>query len=953
MKPEEFIAKWSKVQQKEISASQSHFNDVCLLVGHKLPLDADPKGKSFTFEQPTEKATGDRGRADVWYDHRFIWEYKGHHINLDKAYQQLLLYRESLGNPPLLITSDMEIIIIHTNFTDTSKKEYEIGYDEILDGSGVKLLKRAFYEPNSFEPSRTQQQVTQATADAFVKVTETLQNWDKEVSSEKLAHFIIRLLFCLFAEDMKLLPDNVFTTLVSTNVGDLEYFVPGLTNLFNTMREGGLYGTHKIPYFDGGLFNDNFIPTLPTNLQDVLRDAGKLDWSGIDPSIFGTLFERVIDESKRAQLGAHYTSKEDIMLIVEPVLMQPLRDEWQEIKQEARKHVDDEKFKAAHAVLLEFSEKLAGTRVLDPACGSGNFLYVALRQLLDLQKEIIQFAGRNGLDDIPLSVSPTQLYGIEINPYAHELAQTTVWIGYIQWRNENGFPEFEEPILQPLHNIERKDAILEIKDRGGITEPNWPEADIIIGNPPFLGEKKMRAELGDAYVDALLKLYSERLPACDLVCYWFEKAREQVENTPGSRAGLLATQAIRGGANRKALERIKETGDIFMAWSDRAWVLEGAAVRVSMIGFDRGKEETKNLNGSQVPFINSDLSTLVDLTIANSLSENSNIAFMGDTKVGPFEIDFSLATKMLSSKGNPNDRPNSDVIHPWVNGLDITRRPRNLWIIDFGIGMTEQDASLYKMPYAYVHEQVKPYRARARSGDRTGVSWWIHQRPRPAMRLALKNLNRYIATPAVSKHRVFAWLDSAILPDHALLAFAREDDYFFGVLHSRIHEIWSLRKGTSLEGRPRYTPTTSFESFPLPWPPSIEPNEDEDERVKNIAEAARQLVNFRQPWLFPSEEELVVTVGKKMLKKRTLTNLYNSLEYYRDNVKGKRRNQTEWNNAVKKLISLEDIETLDHIHVSLDNAVLDAYGWLHNLSDEQILERLLALNLERAAGEQE
>ncbi|MBW8009676.1 MAG: class I SAM-dependent DNA methyltransferase [Chloroflexi bacterium] len=951
MNPKEFVEKWSKIRQKEIATAQSHFNDVCRLVGHKTPLEADPKGEFFTFEEPTEKSTGDKGRADVWYNHRFIWEYKGFHKNLDKAYQQLLLYRESLGNPPLLITSDTQRFIFHTNFTDTINENHEIGFDEILDGSGVKLLKRVFNDPDSFEPARTQQQVTQATAYAFVKVAETMRKWDKETDSERLAHFIIRLLFSLFAEDMKLLPDNVFTTLASTKVGDLDYFVPGLKNLFSAMQKGGLYGVHAIPHFNGGLFDDNFIPNLPTNIQDVLRAAGKLDWSGIDPTIFGTLFERVIDESKRAQLGAHYTSKEDILLIVEPVLMQPLREEWQEVKLEASGLIDIEKPGVAYTQLKEFAYKIAGTRVLDPACGSGNFLYIALRQMLDLQKEVIQFAGRKGLDDIPLSVSPAQLYGIEINPYAHELAQTTVWIGYIQWRNENGFPDFEEPILQPLNNIEQKDAILEINETGKSTEPMWPEADVIIGNPPFLGEKKMRTELGDDYINALLKLYAERLPACDLVCYWFEKARGQLEITPNIRIGLLATQAIRGGANRKVIEKIKDTGNIFWAWADREWILDGAMVHVSMVGFDNGTENRHILDNQTVPNINPDLTSSTNISIAKRLSENKDLSFMGVTPAGPFDIPADIARKLLSTSNDSKDRLNSDVIKPYYNGTDITRRVRDIWIIDFGVQMKQAEATLYSGPFEYLKANVKPYREKSRVPNTT--PWWHFTRPRPALRKAIRGFERYIGTSMVSKHHVFTWVNANIIPANLLIVIARDDDYFLGTVHSKIHELWSLGQGTQLresKSGKRYTPTTTFETFPFPWPPGQEPGEDQDERVKNIADVARQLVNFRQPWLFPSEE---ILSGPKMLKTRTLTNLYNSLVYYREHIKGKHRNQTEWNNAVKKLISLEAIETLDHIHTSLDNAVLDAYGWPHNLSDEKILERLLALNLKRASGEQE
>ena len=375
-------------------------------------------------------------------------------------------------------------------------------------------------------------------------------------------------------------------------------------------------------------------------------------------------------------MGAHYTSKDDIMLIVEPVLMKPLRDRWYQVKREATRLIKDDQPAKAYTLLNDFAAEIATVRVLDPACGSGNFLYIALRQLLDLQKEVIVFAGRQGLDEIPLTAGPEQLYGIEINHYAHELAQITVWIGYLQWRFENGFAEVSEPVLRPLTNIERKDAVLAYDEGGQPVEPEWPEADVIISNPPFLGDRKMRGELGHEYVEKLRKLYKGRLPGMnDLVCYWFEKARALIAGGGTKRAGLLATNSIRGGLNRTVLERIKDTGDIFMAWSDRPWILDGAAVRVSMIGFDDGSEQTRTLDGESVVKITPDLKSDVDLTKAVNLSENESIAFYGTVKAGPFDIDAATARAMINSE-NSSEHSNREVVKPWMNASDITRRPR-------------------------------------------------------------------------------------------------------------------------------------------------------------------------------------------------------------------------------------------------------------------------------------
>ena len=361
------------------------------------------------------------------------------------------------------------------------------------------------------------------------------------------------------------------------------------------------------------------------------------------------------------------------------------------------------------------------------------------------------------------------------------------------------------------------------------------------------------------------------------------------------------------------LEQIKQSGDIFWAQSDREWVLEGANVRVSMIGFDDGTEKTRILDGLHVPRINADLTAALDGTSAKILKENSGICFMGDTKGGAFDIPDTLAHEMLAAPLNPNGRSNSDVVRQWANGLDVTRRPRNMWIIDFGSHMKEAEASLYEAPYEHIRKAVKPTREENRRESYSKL-WWIHAEPRPAMRKALLGLKRFIATVAVAKHRLFVWMPSTVLPDHALFVFAREGDYFFGVLHSKAHEHWALWLGTALEDRPRYTSTTTFETFPLPWPPGSEPKGDP--RLEKIETAARRLITKRDAWLNPPD------ATEAELQKRTLTNLYNE--------------RPTW---------------LQDAHRELDEAVLAAYGWPKDITDEEILTRLLQLNKERSQQE--
>jgi type II restriction/modification system DNA methylase subunit YeeA len=391
-------------------------------------------------------------------------------------------------------------------------------------------------------------------------------------------------------------------------------------------------------------------------------------------------------------------------------------------------------------MLLDWVAALANVRVLDPACGSGNFLYIALRRMLDLWQDARIFAAQHGLPTfLDKQVHPSQLYGLETNIYAHELASVVVWIGYLQWLNQNGIGWPVEPILRKLDNIQNHDAILTHDAEGNAIEPAWPEVDFIIGNPPFLGDKKMRGELGDLYVDELRQLYAGRVPGgADLVTFWHERARAQIEGGKAKRAGLLATNSIRMVGNRPVLERILASGGIFMAWSDRPWILDGAAVRVSMVGFDDGSQKERMLDGLPVAAIHADLTASANVASALPLPENAGLCFLGIMKGGPFDLTEEQARAMLAAPLNPNGRPNSDVVKRRLIGRDVVRRNQDGWLIDFG-EMTEGEAALYEQPFEFVRQEVKPLRDENR--DRLmNQNWWLHGRSRPALRRALKGL---------------------------------------------------------------------------------------------------------------------------------------------------------------------------------------------------------------------
>jgi type II restriction/modification system DNA methylase subunit YeeA len=920
MTPQEFIRKWTASALKERSGSQEHFIDLCRMLGQTTPAEADPDGTFYTFEKGASKYGGGDGFADVWKKGHFAWEYKGKHKDLGAAYEQLLRYRESLDNPPLLVVSDMQRFEIHTNFTGTAKVKHTFDLADLGKPEVRRILEAVFTDPDRLKPGTRVEEVTEQAAGEFASLAESLRSRGSD--PKMVAHFLNRVLFCLFAEDVGLLPAKLFQRLIEAGAKDPAELTTMLHELFHAMTHGGRFGLDRIEHFNGGLFTDTDVLLLTATEIGILRRATALNWSQIEPAIFGTLFERGLDPSKRSQLGAHYTDRGSILRVVEPVLMAPLHRQWGATKDyvetllakatAAKSGAIETRYrKEARRAIAEFRKKhLDKTRVLDPACGSGNFLYVALERLHELEKEVLLLLAEvdEGQFSLDIRVGPHMVKGIEINPFAQELAQVTVWIGHLQWHLRNGFSFEKDPVLKPIETIECRDAILDLTELRRPREAAWPEADVVIGNPPFLGGKKMRSVLGDEYVEALFTVYDEKVPReADLVTYWFEKARAAIEAGRLKRAGLLATNSIRGGASRKVLDRIRESGQIFMAWSDEEWVVEGAAVRISLIGFDAGEETDRRLDGSSVPAIHPDLTGggasvgAVDLTRARRLKENLGIAFMGDTKGGPFDIPGDLARRWLKLPPNPNGRPNSGVLRPWANGLDVTRRPRDMWIIDFGVDMPEEEAALYEAPFQYALKTVRPERVTSRT---TRPEWWLHERPRPDMRVALAPLRRYLATVRVAKHRLFAWLSQETLPDSSLFAFVRDDDFFFGVLHCRFHETWALRLGTSLEDRPRYTATTTFETFPFPHAT--------DEQRKALAKAAAELDRLRTAWLNPPG------ATDADLKKRTLTNLYNE--------------RPAW---------------LANAHAALDAAVAAAYGWPANITDDEMLARLLALNLER------
>jgi len=883
-----FIAKWSKAKLSERAASQEHFIDLCRLLGVQTPAEVDPVGDTFTFEKGVKVAgpassgsKGAHGWADVWYKGRFAWEYKrkDKYRNLEEAYRQLQQYREDLDNPPLMIVSDIANYEIHTNFTGYKPEVHSFTLEELSDPGKLSMLKRVFTDPKSFKPSITVAAITEKVASKIGTIAQALR--DRGHEPHDAAHFLMKVMFCLFAEDVELLPKGLFQQVLTKSKDDPARLQKQMDALFEAMRTGGDFGVDEISYFNGGLFDDAKSIELTTDEIEILIDAAVQDWSVIEPSILGTLFERSLDPSKRSQIGAHYTSREDIMLVIEPVIVRPLRKQWEETKEQIETQLQRRrksttkatkaKADAEIANLLDgFQEKLSSVRVLDPACGSGNFLYVAIQQLLFLEKEVVLYASREelGFGGLLPRVRPTQLLGIEINPYASELAQVAIWIGYLQWMRDNGFNAPKDPILEPIDTIENRDAILAWADEDGkkipvwregakcLGQAKWPEADFIVGNPPFLGDKRMRGDLGDQYVNLLRKVYSGLVPGgADLVMYWFSMLKNQFQSRVHVRGGLLSTNSIRFGANREVLSGVTEIQPISDAWSDREWTLDGAAVRVSIICFAPQSSKLM-LNGNETPTISSSLSSSIDTSTSESLKENESRAFVGSQKSGPFDIDWMQAREWLSDAGNPHGKPNIDILRPWANGQSITKRQKGLWIIDYGVSCSENEASQYSAPFEYLRVHMLEKRALSRKGNYP-KNWWLHGRARPAFRSALGSMQAYIATIRVAKHRLFVFVDAKILPDSRLVAITSNLDYSLGTLHSAVHECWSINTASwhGVGNDPTYNAESCFETFSFPWSPGDEPGEGDPQRplYDAIGDAAATLNEQRERWLNPPE----------------------------------------------------------------------------------------------------
>lgn len=1005
-----FITRWSESGDAERANKDSFLNELCDLLGveRPRPKTGDPARDLYIFEKDVARTRAGGtsiGRIDLYKHGCFLLEAKqgaatgprrrdspAWNQMMSAAHGQALGYATHLNTPPpfLLVCDIGYCLDVYASFDGTGYyRAFPDGHRKRIFlrdlAAHADLLRAIWTDPQSLDPSKRATAVTRDVAEQIAALARALEAAGQD--PERVATFLMRCLFTMFAEDVGLLPDKPFShALENWWLPNPTSFPSGVGSLWRAMDRGTDFVTGKLLRFNGGLFSTHDAPVLTKEQLILLLMAAKSDWSQVDPSIFGTLLERALNPKERHRLGAHYTPRAYVERLVKPTIEEPLRTDWDLVRAEVQQLVELGKIEEAQKRVLAFHHTLCATKVLDPACGTGNFLYVTLDLFKRLESEVLALLSELGYRQIGLEmeryrVTPEQFLGIEVKPWAKEIAELVLWIGYLQWqvRQPGGALTVPQPVLRDYGNIECRDAVLAydreelLRDEKGkpVTRwdgetmrispvtgeeipdetarvpvyryvnpkrAKWPEADFIIGNPPYIGNKRMRLVLGDGYVEALRRAHDEVPETADYVMYWWDQAARLVSSKKARRLGLITTNSITQTFNRKVVEKHLRAGNdfsIIFAISDHPWVdsVDGAAVRVAMtVGVAETcpgilasvhAEKTDEEGWIDVSLhehrgqIQGDLSVGPGVMAAagSPLKSNRGLAFMGVTPLGD---GFRLGASEIKSLNLGNE---TGALRPFVTGRDLTQVSKGEFIIDF-FGMSEEDArARFPRLWQRVFQQVRLIRAQNQR-ESYRRRWWVFAEPRPALRSSLAALRRYIATVQVSKHRFFTFLPPEPLPDHGVFAIALQDALFLALLSSRVHCIWALRVSGTLEDRPYWNNSVSFDPFPFPVC-----SEAQKQRIRALGEAL-DAHRKRQQAQHPS---------------LTITGMYNVLEKLRS---GEPLTDKERVIHEQGLISV-----LKQIHDDLDAAVFDAYGWPPTLTDEEILERLVALNHERAEEE--
>lgn len=878
--------------------------------------------------------------------------------------------------PPFILICDVgHVIEIYADFTGKGRN-----YTQFPDRQGFRIfledlrkpeirerLKLIWTNPHELDPNRKAAKATREIAKRLAEVSKLLEkrNFDPEVVST----FLMRCLFTMFAEDVKLLPESSFTNLLKQCIDKPESFPQMVGQLWEAMNTGSFaYAiSEKVRKFNGEFFKSTM--ALPLNKEEIgeLYQAAKADWRSVEPAIFGTLLEQALDSKERKKLGAHYTPRAYVERLVVPTIIEPLREDWRNVLTTAERLKAENSTKEAIETIRDFHRTLRNTRVLDPACGTGNFLYVAMEMMKRLEGEVLEalvdLGGQEALALEREMIDPHQFLGVEVNPRGASIAELVLWLGYLQWHYRNNGQHPGEPILRAFHNIICHDALLtwdgypvSVIKEGKETFPQakkfeWPDAEFIVGNPPFIGGKDIRSRLGDSYTETLWDVYKEMNDSADFVMYWWDRAADLLtrKSTALRRFGFVTTNSITQPFQRKSVERhlkAKKPVSILMAIPDHPWTkatADAAAVRIAMTVVSKGKvegilrevtyengletDEPKIETKERIGHIHPDLSVGPDVTSAMALKANDGLCSAGVKLHGDGFIVTPDHARLLGLGKREGLEAH---IREFCNGRDLMARSRNVMVIDL-YGLSQEDVR-QKFPEIYQHiiQEVKEKKDEdgkiigrdANNRQTYRDNWWIFGEPRIELRAAQENISRYIATVETTKHRVFQFLNKSLMPDNALWAISLQDAFYLGVLSSRINLVWTLACGGMLEDRPKFTKTTCFDPFPFP--------DCESQLRDTIGNVAEELDATR----------------KKILKEHpdlTLTGLYNILEKIK---KAEILDSDDEDIRDRGLILI-----LKELHDKIDSLVFEAYQWPITLTDEQILERLVILNHERAQEE--
>nr|WP_262903486.1 DNA methyltransferase [Hymenobacter psoromatis] len=1043
----DFLARWQASGGAEHANYGLFLQDLCDLLGvpRPDPTTDDPAQDAYVFERGVtfDDGVGKRstGRIDLYKRGCFVLETKqgtdtpdqqalaakaelgqaagkrrkGHAVRgtakwgqmVEAAREQALRYVRALPasepRPPFVVVVDVGYSVdLYSNFAGVGdsyvpfpdSQQFRVPLLALADPAVRERLRLLFTDPQQLDPARLAAQVTRQLAGYLAGLSTQLEKAGHK--PDVVAQFLMRCLFTMFAEDVELIPKKSFSKLLAeyADTPELRANLPkALQSLWTAMDTGGFAAALRtdVRQFNGKLFHD--ATALPLNADQIklLQEAAAADWTLVEPAIFGTLLERALDPQERHSLGAHYTPRRYVERLVLPAVIEPLRREWAAAQAASAQRLEEGKGKKAveeaRTELHRFLRRLTSVRILDPACGSGNFLYVTLEHLKRLEGEVLTALGQLGssgrleLGD-GTTVGPRQLLGLELNPRAAAIADVVLRIGYLQWHLRTyGLTQLREPLLDDYQNIQQQDAVLKydnpvarldingkvlmrwdgrtkkvhpisgrevpdetaqvpVYDYPNPQQSTWPKADFIIGNPPFIGKLKMREDLGDGYVEALRDAYSAEVPdSADFVMYWWYKAGQQLLASNVDRIGFITTNSISQIYNRRVMEAYLNNSQDPISLSfvipNHPWVdtSDGAAVRIAMTVAQRGIHN--GIHATVVSEIPVEDDAIEVVIVESEGLINSDLSLGADVTTAfvlQANQNVSFVGVKFYGKGFELDQTEAaslsatssqPLVKPFVSGQDLTKTPRRRSVID-AFGLTlEEMVSKYPDAYQWLWLHVKPARDHNPRETRQ-EKWWLFGENQPSMRRAIEGLPRYIVTVETAKHRLFQFVPGDWVSEGKAIVIATDDAYLLGILSSQSHAIWALAAGGRLGVGDTPVYNKSRCFEPFPFPAATEAQKA---RIREIAEqfdAHRKRQQVQHPSL-------------------TLTDLYNVVEKLRVGQPLTVKEQTTHEQGLAAVVL--------SLHQQLDAVVAEAYGWPADLLEADILTRLVQLNHQRQQEE--